>query len=639
MILCFGDYELDDQQFELRADGVKVPVQPKVLDVLFLLARARDRVVLKKELLDSVWPGVVVSEASISRVIMEARKAIGDDLHQQVVTVRGRGFRFMPPVTERDRAVAPKSPDPPSDPTFVGRAACLGAADAKLDEALLGRGSTLWLSGEAGVGKSRTSEEIARRARVRGAAVLFAHAHETPESPPYWLWTQIIRAHANSRADGSTKSLLQPVAPLMNGTALAPGGGEFKVFDAVARLLQQASESQPLVLVLDDLQWADEGSLRMLQFAVRELRQSAVLIVATYRDTGLKNEEVGRALGDLLRERGSVAIPLRGLSIDETAKFVEVATGGSPSPELTGTLLERSGGNPLYLQQLLRTEWAERALTERAHALASSMDLQQGLIESICRHVDSLSAATRELLTVAAVLGREFELAKLLIVTNAPQKDVFDRLDEAARARVLVKGKDGSHRFAHALVRDVLYKKLSSAERVARHRTIAERLAAHYGDDADAHAAELARHFVRALPASDPARAIDFSVRAARQDAAIGSHKTAARHWQEALTAFGHVKGDDARRVGVILELARALSQAGQTTEARNAFLDAVTLARTFSLSGALAEAALGFAAIAKDVPTQREAVLREALSGLAASQDKSRGELEAAVQAAIAGP
>jgi predicted ATPase len=267
------------------------------------------------------------------------------------------------------------------------------------------------------------------------------------------------------------------------------------------------------------------------------------------------------------------------------------------------------------------------------------MDLQQGLIESICRHVDSLSAATRELLTVAAVLGREFELAKLLIVTNAPQKDVFDRLDEAARARVLVKGKDGSHRFAHALVRDVLYKKLSSAERVARHRTIAERLAAHYGDDADAHAAELARHFVRALPASDPARAIDFSVRAARQDAAIGSHKTAARHWQEALTAFGHVKGDDARRVGVILELARALSQAGQTTEARNAFLDAVTLARTFSLSGALAEAALGFAAIAKDVPTQREAVLREALSGLAASQDKSRGELEAAVQAAIAGP
>jgi len=115
------------------------------------------------------------------------------------------------------------------------------------------------------------------------------------------------------------------------------------------------------------------------------------------------------------------------------------------------TLLERTGGNPLYLQQLLRTEWAERALTERAHEMASSMDLQQGLIESICRHVDSLSEQARELLTVAAVLGREFELSKLMMVCDLPQKDVLDRLDEAAQARVLVKGKDGAYRFAHAL--------------------------------------------------------------------------------------------------------------------------------------------------------------------------------------------
>jgi predicted ATPase/DNA-binding winged helix-turn-helix (wHTH) protein len=637
MVLCFGDYELDDQQFELRADGMKVPVQPKVLDVLFHLVRARDRVVLKKELLDSVWPGVVVSEASISRVIMEARKAIGDELHQLVVTVRGRGFRFTAEVTERDRSVAPKAAEPPIDPTFVGRAACLAAAEAKLDEALAGQGSTLWLSGEAGIGKSRTAEEVARRARLRGATILFANAHETPESPPLWLWTQIIRAYATSRQEGSMRGLLQQVAPLMTGGPLPTGGAEFKLFDAVARLLKDASEAQPLVLVLDDLHWSDEGSLRLLQFVVRELRQAAVLTVATYRDTGLKSDAIGRALGDLLRERGSVSIPLRGLSLEETAKFVEVATGSTPSPELSRMLLERSGGNPLYMQQLLRTEWAERALAERAHALASSMDLQQGLIESICRHVDSLSEPARELLTVASVLGREFEIAKLLIVFNLPQKDVFDRLDEAAQARVLVKGKDGAYRFAHALVRDVLYKKLSYAERVARHRTIGERLLAHYGNDIDAHAAELARHFYRALPAGDAMRAIDFSMRAARQDAAIGSHRSAAKHWQEAIGAFGHVKGDDARRVQVLLELARSLTLAGETAAAREAYLDAATLARTFGLAGALAEAALGFAAIAADAKVQREAVLREALTSLTASHDPATGGLEAAVQAAIA--
>jgi predicted ATPase/DNA-binding winged helix-turn-helix (wHTH) protein len=636
MILCFGDYELDEQQFELRAAGVKVPVQPKVLDVLFHLARARDRVVLKRELLDSVWPGVVVSEASISRVIMEARKAIGDELHQIVVTVRGRGFRFTAPTTERERSVAPKSAEPLVDPTFVGRSACLAAADAKLDEAMGGRGSLLWLSGEAGIGKSRTAEEIARRARVRGASILFAHAHETPESPPFWLWTQLVRAHAATRQDNAMRGVLQQLAPLMTGGPVPEGAAEFKLFDAVARWLKTSCELAPQVLVLDDLHWADEGSLRLLQFVIRELRQEPMWVVATYRDTGLRSDGIGRALGDLLRERGSFAIPLRGLSLDETTKFIEVATGASPSPEFSRTLLERTGGNPLYIQQLLRTEWAERALTERAHELASSMDLQQGLIESICRHVDSLSEPARELLTVAALLGREFELSKLLVVFSLPQKDVFDRLDEAAQARVLVKSKDGTYRFAHALVRDVLYKKLPSAERVARHKAIAERLMAHYGTDVDAHASELARHFVRALPAADAKLAVDFSIRAAQQETAIGSHRTAAKHWQDAIGAFGHVKGDETRRVRVLLELARSLSLAGQDLEAREAFLDAATLARTFSLPDALAEAALGFAAMAPESPAQRDAILREALASLEANADESHARLEAAVQAAI---
>jgi predicted ATPase len=643
MILCFGDYELDDQQFELRSAGVKVPVQPKVLDVLLHLVRAADRVVLKRELLDAVWPGVVVSEASISRVIMEARKAIGDELHQTVVTVRGRGFRFTAPVTERERSNAPRTPEPFADPTFVGRNACLAAADTKLEEALAGQGSVLWLSGEAGIGKSRTAEEIARRARLRGATALFAHAHETPESPPYWLWIQLMRAYAASRPDSPALAQLQPLMALMAGSARPDASGEFKLFDAVSRVMKEAAQTSPLVFSLDDLHWSDEASLRMLQFAVRELRQVRVLTVATYRDTALKSDGVGRALGDLLRERGSVSIPLRGLSAEETARFIEVATGGSPSPDFVRALLERSGGNPLYMHQLLRTEWAERALTERAHEMASSMDLQQGLIESICRHVDSLSQPTQELLTVAAVMGREFEVAKLVIVVEIPQKDLFDRLDEAAQARVLVKGKDGAYRFAHPLVRDVLYKKLASAERVARHRAIAERLLTHYGQGGpegagvDAHAAELARHFVRALPGGDAARAIDFSARAAQQNTAIGAHRSAAKHWQEALLSFGHVKGDDARRVRVILELARSLSLAGQEEGAREAYLDAVTLARTFGLTSALAEAALGFAAIAQGSPVQREAVLRQALSSLSSSPDEATSGLEAAVQAAIA--
>jgi predicted ATPase len=235
------------------------------------------------------------------------------------------------------------------------------------------------------------------------------------------------------------------------------------------------------------------------------------------------------------------------------------------------------------------------------------------------------------------VLGREFEWSMLLVVSDLPQKDVFDRLDEAANARVLIKTKDGAYRFAHALVRDVIYKKLSSAERVARHNVIAEKLLAHYGSDIDSHAAELARHFGRALPASDPQRVIDLSSRAALQQTALGSHRAAAKHWQQAAAAYGHVKGGEGGRVLVLLELARSLARAGQQVEARDAFFDAATLARTFSLATPLAEAALGFAALAGDAPAQRRAVLEEALSNLTAAHDEANASLQAAVTAAIA--
>lgn len=640
MIWCFGEHELDDQRFELRARGVKVAVQPKVLDTLLLLLRSRDRVVLKQELLDTVWPGVAVSDASISRVIMEARKAIGDELQQIIVTVRGRGFRFASEVEARDKPTFAEVPEPQVDPTFVGRCACLAAADAKLTDASRGQGNILWLSGEAGIGKSRTAEEIARRARLVGSTVLFAHAHETPEAPAFWLWTQIIRAHAATQPDGATRGVLQQLAPMMTLGAAPHGTTEFSLFDAVARCLREACALAPLVLVLDDLHWADEGSLRLLQFVVRELRQSPVWIVATFRDTGLKGGSFGKLFGDLLRERGSFAVPLRGMSLPEATRFVEVSTGASPSPDFAAALLERSGGNPLYMQQVLRTEWAERALNERAHEMASSMDLQQGLIESICRHVDSLSPETREMLTAAAVLGGDFEMPKLLTLFDTTPTQLLDRVDEAARARVLVKGKDGSFRFAHALVREVLYKKLSSADRMARHRDTAAKLLAHYGDDVEAHAGELARHLVRALPAADPAQAIDLSILAARQQAALGFHKEAARHWQHALSAFAHVKGDDARRVRTSLELARALAACGQESAAREAFLDAAILARTFSMPVPLGEAALGFAAIAGDAQQQRGAMLKEAIVTLNATKDPANAGLEAALKAAsVQGP
>jgi predicted ATPase len=623
MVYRFADFELDEQRFELRSGGAKVAVQPKVLDVLFYLVRMRDRVVLKRELLDAVWADVVVSEASVSRVIMEARRAIGDDLQQVIVTVRGRGFRFAGQVTEGERSASPAVAAPANDPSFVGRQAPLAALGVRLEEALAGRGSIVWLSGEAGIGKTRTALELVRRARSRGAVTLETHAHETPGTPPFWPWARIIQSFAALRNDPQTRQLFDSAAPLLAGEAVS-GPEQFALFDVVTRFFQSASLARPIVIVFDDVHWADEASLQLLQFFAREVRSAAILIVCTYRDASLPADSRARIMGGLLRESSSVSVPLRGMGLDEIHHLVEVIGGVAPSSAFTKALFERSGGNPLYLHQLLKTEWAEHALTTTAHELASSMDLQQGLIESICRHLDSLSEGARELLTMAAVLGREFQLAKLGIVSHLSADVLTDRLDEAVRVRVLVRSKDGSYRFAHVLVRDVLYKKLSTAERIARHRGIGEKLLAHYGDAASAHAGELADHFTRALPGADAAMAIDLAIRAAEQASKLGQHREAVRHWQQAAQVFAMTSEDDPRRASVELGRARSLQAAGHLAEAREAFLDAAVLARTFDRSALLAEAALGFAALGvDDTAAPRRALLEEAMGRLAGVPDE----------------
>jgi predicted ATPase/DNA-binding winged helix-turn-helix (wHTH) protein len=634
MVYVFGGYELDEQRFELRQGGTKVPVQPKVLDVLFHLVRARERVVLKRELLDTVWADVVVSEASVSRVIMEARKAIGDELQQVIATVRGRGFRFAGAVSEKDRPSSPPRVGMAADPTFVGRDACMAALEARLAEAAEGRGSVVWLSGEAGIGKTRTADEITRRGQAGGATTLTVRAHESPATPPFWVWAQLLRTLAAARGDAAQTDLAN-VQPLLAGEAVT-GAAQFALFEAATRVFLSAARARPMLLVFDDMQWADEGSLLLLQFFARELRSARVLAVGTYRDTSLGGDARARALGGLLREAGTLSIPLRGLSLDEIPRFVETTTGSTPSAPFARALYDRSGGNPLYLHQLVKTDWAERALTETAHELASSMDLQQGLIESICRHLDALSEGARELLTTAALLGREFELAKLGIVCGLARDDLLNRLDEAARARVLVKAKDGGFRFAHVLVRDVLCKKLPSAERAARHGVIGEKLAAHYGESSAMHAGELADQFARALPGGDAVRAVELSMRAAEQETALGEHRAAARLWEQAARALEHLHDDEGRRLRVQLGLAKARARAGQEIEARGSFLDAAILARTFARFDALAEAALGFASLPKADESQRRALLEEARVALAAAKDDGAAPLKAKIDAAL---
>jgi DNA-binding NarL/FixJ family response regulator len=180
-------------------------------------------------------------------------------------------------------------------------------------------------------------------------------------------------------------------------------------------------------------------------------------------------------------------------------------------------------------------------------------------------------------------------------VSAAQQGELLDRLEEAVNARVLRRSANGVYCFAHALVRDVLYKTLTAAERAERHGRVAEMLLAHHQEAADAHAAELAYHFSRALPCGDPSRAIHFSMRAAEQQSLLGAHEQAIKHWSEAIRTLGFARGETTRRLAAQLGLANSQAHTGRLEEARGGFLDAAVLARSLGSAEDLAEAALGF--------------------------------------------
>ena len=349
----FGDCELDAALFELRVRGQKVAVQPKVLKLLLYLVRNRDRAVTRAELLREIWEDAKVERSSLSRVIVEARRAIGDDAHEVILTVRTHGFRFAGNVTE---VGADARPSPVPRAPFVGRDACMTALAAGIDRAFARRGGVAWISGEAGIGKTRVLDELATIAAARGVDVAIARCHDAEGQPPFWPWSQLVKSLAETGAGDHAP--LARAGELLDGAAPA----EFKTFDVVTRAIVAASAARPVLLVIDDLQWADAASLQLLRFFARELQTARVLVVCAYRDTSLAGDERARALGALLSEYGSLSIPLRGLSREDTARLVFDLKGVEPTSELVSALHERTGGSPLFIHQMLGTEWAKRAL-------------------------------------------------------------------------------------------------------------------------------------------------------------------------------------------------------------------------------------------------------------------------------------
>jgi DNA-binding SARP family transcriptional activator len=487
---------------------------------------------------------------------------------------------------------------------FVGREAELDLVLSALEHAQAGRGSIVLLSGEPGIGKSRLADEVAAHARDRGLRVLRGHCWEAGGAPAYWPWLQVLRACLRGAEPAQLRRQLGRGAPEL--AELLPELGEllgemprpavrdpeavrFRLFDAVGAFLGAVAEERSLLLVLDDLHAADESSLLLLQFLAGTVAEQRLVVVGAYRDTEVgPGHPLERLCTDLARDGRVTGIAMVGLSRADVAAYVELSTGRPAPAGLVEAIHRRTVGNPLFVVETVRLLASEGRLKGADVATA----VPAGVRQAVARRLERLPAAVREALTVASVLGREFDPG---LLERLVAHDPADALDAAVATRLVVAapGAPGLLRFSHGLVRDALYEAIPSRRRRQLHRRIAEVLERRHAPEPSAHAATLAHHFFQAGATEEAA---EYARLAAERAGSQLAYEEAARLYRIALRALERGETlDEQRLCELLLALGDVLSRAGDDAEAKRAFLRAAEVARRAGMAEQLARAALGY--------------------------------------------
>ena len=326
-----------------------------------------------------------------------------------------------------------------------------------------------------------------------------------------------------------------------------------------------------------------------------ELAAAPILIVGCYRDTEVgPGHPLAEALPELTREGVVTRISLKGLGRAETARLLELTLGRPAPDELIDRVHAETEGNPLFASEIARLLAGEGGLVW--DGTEGALPIPQGVKEAIGLRLERQSAGARDVLTLASVLGREFDLEALERVSGLPQDELYAALEEAAAARLVgeVPGGRGRMRFSHVLMRDSIYEAIPATRRPRLHREIAEALEGLYARSLEPHLAELAYHY---LAAGNPeaGKAIHYAALAGDRAAAQLAFEEAARHYTNALELLEGVAPDDERRCELLLALGEALSRAGEGSRAKETLLRAAALAESSGRSDQLARAALSY--------------------------------------------
>jgi DNA-binding CsgD family transcriptional regulator len=500
---------------------------------------------------------------------------------------------------------------------FVGRSDELAALGALLPVAADGVGRVALVRGEPGSGKTRLVRELAHTAVARGVMVLYG-ACDAVVNAPYQPFATSLGSLLSVLDDetltecvgptGGELTRLLPELARRLGPLTAPGSADpdterYRLHASVAELLTRVSERQPVLLVVEDAQWADVPSLHLVRHLAAASSEARLLLLVTFRDREPQlRPEFSEALADLLRTDSVVRVRLSGLGAEDVAEFVRRSTGASATADvstLARQIRQLTGGNPFLLCELWRTLIQDHSIDikdDRAQLRQPAAELSSpDSVRDVVQHrLARLAPTTTALLEVAAVIGPEFDPGVLGEAAGIDDTTLGSALEEAARGGMVdeVPGPRLGYRFAHELVRRALYDRLPAVRRAQLHLRVGETLERTHPEQPARLLAELAHHFSMAAPHGGIERAVEYNLRAAEAAAAsLAYHDAAAR-----LVTALELGVDDRRRQALIqLDLGVAQHRAGRTLEALAAFRTAAAYARTHHDDELLARAAIGF--------------------------------------------
>ena len=487
--------------------------------------------------------------------------------------------------------------------SFVGREAELRQLKTAFDNSLSGSGSMMMLVGEPGIGKTALCEQIATYVTLRGGRTLVGHCYEEGSlSLPYLGFVEAIRTYVLARPPEALKDELgtgaTDVARIVSEVRervtveVRPSGDpeedRWRLLQSVTGFLRNAAVVQPLLIVLEDLHWADRGTLDLLIHLARNLAGTRLLVVGTYRDIEVdRAHPLSAALAELRRAGEYSRVLLHGLSIDEVHRMIKIIGGQESSWGFAEAVHRQTEGNPLFIQEVLRYVVEEGLVTRqggRWHSTGDTpleMSIPEGLRDVIGRRLSRLSPECNRLLSIAAVIGRDFALQTLqAVAVGAPtpsgplqeraaaEEAIVVAIEDALKVGVLEEQSRVGvirYRFAHAFFRQTLYEEMSAPRRLRLHQQVARALEAQYGARLEEHAAEMAEHFAQSTDPADLVKAIYYSELAAGRASAVYAYSEAGRLLEQAIEVQEVLDPDDkAKRCDLLLDLSEALLPAGE---------------------------------------------------------------------------